>query len=60
MTIQHRVPHSGRTVRHGEPPAVPATGTHRGWRDAWKALQARKPAVYGADTRNPRWRLRPQ
>lgn len=30
------------------------------FREAFKHLQARRPDKYGADTRNPRWRLRPQ
>lgn len=60
MTIQRRLASSGRTLRAGDSPPPPAMGSHMEFREALKALQARRPKAYGANTRNPRWRLRPQ
>ena len=60
MTIQRRLAASGRTLRASDSPAPLVVGSYTSVRAAWKALQARKPDKYGADTRNPRWRLRPQ
>lgn len=60
MTIQRRLAASGRTLHASDTPAPLAVGSYTSVREAFKALQARRPDVYGADTRNPRWRLRPQ
>lgn len=61
MSIQYRTTHARRIVRAGDAQQPAELGKiYTSVRDAWKALQARKPGIYGSDTRNPRWRLRPQ